>query len=690
MAALRYLAFGLALLFVEANPKSRVGSDIATKPIGFRSGCALTEKTADISSTLAELPLRGHTFGPDADIQLKLLRGSEHVSLDARNKKLILEEALDRDNGLTRFEVVIECKSLLDDTLPQLNISTFVTIKDVNDNAPEFDKAEYAINLPEELPEGTPVALDFEAVDIDQEGPNSFVKYRIIAPEGADELLTIPDPYKPQIVVAGRIDFEKLRHFEVEIEAEDGGSPSQKSKAKLNVIVTDVDDLNPVFQHENYHTNSIQDQIFEVFPDPIFAKDADTLNDPVYYELTGEFAEFYSINGTGTVRLVKDTVISTTLFVHARQVNRPERAATAILRVTNQSSIEFQHLLYSIQLTSNSPKGMEVAQAKAISSTPNTKLRYNILEDEAHIAYIEELTGRIFLNATPTKEKYAMRLLATDGKSRAWSRLELTVKKVNVYEPEFDQPEYYFDVNGPDLIGQVRAVDRDENDTISYRLLNLHDLFTIDSDGMLAHKISNKLTPGMAYELVVMAEDSQKHKSFVNVVLKTPSAQQSMNFFLICALFIIGGAILVLFGMLFARKVISCWPTVWPTARHHDNSWRGKQLSDSGVVITRSAGSETDSYPHRISHRRFGSSTSIEDKDRDTAAISYSNTSFPPPPAALLPSLPTAITSTALMTSQSATCVVSQAGSAQHNVEAATANSSPARMRNPNAPAIYF
>lgn len=60
---------------------------------------------------------------------------------------------------------------------------------------------------------------------------------------------------------------------------------------------------------------------------------------------------------------------------------------------------------------------MEVTQVKAISSTPNIKLRYSILEDDSNIAYIEELTGRIFLNATPMKEKYSMRLLATDGKS---------------------------------------------------------------------------------------------------------------------------------------------------------------------------------------------------------------------------------------------------------------------------------
>uniref|UniRef100_A0AC34FM25 Cadherin domain-containing protein n=1 Tax=Panagrolaimus sp. ES5 TaxID=591445 RepID=A0AC34FM25_9BILA len=600
-----------------------------------------------IGSTLTELPIRGQTFGPDANIQLQLIQGNDFVSLDPRTKKLTLEKELDRDEGLSRFEILIECKSLLDDHFPELNISTFVTVKDVNDNAPEFDKEEYFISIPEELPEGTPIALEFEATDNDQEGPNSFIRYRIVGADSDEEesssdsntvtltpantkikqFLKIPDPYKPQIVVGGRIDFEKIRRFEVEIEAEDGGQPPLKSRAKLTAVVLDQDDLNPVFQHENYYTNSIQ----AIFPDPIFAKDADTLNDPVYYEITGEFADSYSINGSGVVRLIKNDVISTTLFIHARQINRPERFATAILRVTNQSSIEFQHLVYSVQLTSNSPKGMEVAQVKAISSTPNIKLRYNIIEDESNIAYIEELTGRIFLNSTPTKDKYTLKLLGTDGKSRAWSKLELTVKKVNVFEPEFDQPEYVFDLRSADLIGQIRALDRDENDTITYRLLNLQNLFHIDHEGMLSHKPSTSLIPGTTYELVVMAEDSQKHKNVVTVFLRTHGGK-SIDIILLAVLAIIGATVCVFIGMLIARKLrkVSFWAT---SQRPNCRTWRNKQASDSGVVITRSLSTDMDSY-HR---QRYRSSSPAEEKNRETVAMNYSNaaTSFPPPPLSL-------------------------------------------------------
>lgn len=48
-------------------------------------------------SALTDLPIQGVTFGPEPDTQLKLVKGNDLVDLDARQKKLILKKALDRD-----------------------------------------------------------------------------------------------------------------------------------------------------------------------------------------------------------------------------------------------------------------------------------------------------------------------------------------------------------------------------------------------------------------------------------------------------------------------------------------------------------------------------------------------------------------------------------------------------------------
>uniref|UniRef100_A0A915LUV5 5-formyltetrahydrofolate cyclo-ligase n=1 Tax=Meloidogyne javanica TaxID=6303 RepID=A0A915LUV5_MELJA len=76
-----------------------------------------------------------------------------------------------------------------------LNINVFISIIDVNDNSPKFSKnGKFNINLHEELPIGTKINLDFKAVDNDQPGPNSHIRYKII--ENSTLLIIEPKPIK--------------------------------------------------------------------------------------------------------------------------------------------------------------------------------------------------------------------------------------------------------------------------------------------------------------------------------------------------------------------------------------------------------------------------------------------------------------------------------------------------------------
>ena len=51
-----------------------------------------------------------------------------------------------------------------------------ITIRDVNDEAPNFNQQEYDVSIPENVPFGTPLAnLNMEVKDTDT-GPNSIFK----------------------------------------------------------------------------------------------------------------------------------------------------------------------------------------------------------------------------------------------------------------------------------------------------------------------------------------------------------------------------------------------------------------------------------------------------------------------------------------------------------------------------------
>ncbi|KAK6033001.1 cadherin domain protein, partial [Ostertagia ostertagi] len=208
---------------------------------------------------IGHLPIEGKTNGTKPDIQLRIVKGSDIARIVPGSKDLVIEKELDRDEGQGKFELVVECISQnLDSDFSQLNISVFVTVQDVNDNAPVFDLPEYNITIKEELPQDTIVFTDFEATDRDQPGPNSFILYSI-APGPHSDLLGIADPFRPVVTIKNRIDYEKIRSFDVILEARDQGEPSLSTSAPLHVTVEDVDDRPPYFRHQYYTCHSIKE-----------------------------------------------------------------------------------------------------------------------------------------------------------------------------------------------------------------------------------------------------------------------------------------------------------------------------------------------------------------------------------------------------------------------------------------------
>uniref|UniRef100_A0A0K0FAR9 Cadherin-89D n=1 Tax=Strongyloides venezuelensis TaxID=75913 RepID=A0A0K0FAR9_STRVS len=572
-------------------------------------------------SVLVHLPFQSSS----PDIQLKLIKGEEYVSLDTKERNLILEKSLDRETGSHKFEVVVECKNPSDKFFPHVNISTFINVKDINDNAPEFEQNEYKINVTEELPKGTIVFMDFEAHDIDQEGDNSIVKYRILPGEHS-KYLDIQDQFKPIITVNERIDYEKITEFEVEIEARDGGEPSLASTAKLFVTVLDTDDQNPIFSQEYYYTNSISDSFFEVFPSPIFAKDGDTLNEPIYYELSGDNHNEFSINSNGSIKLLGEEVPSTIIFVHAKQVNKPERESVAILRIANQTSIEFQHYLYSVQINAKAPIGMELIQVKATTSNQHSEITYSIVDDNSNLVSIDEKSGKIELASNPSKTNYNIRLMASDGKARTWAQFHVTVTNLNNYEPEFEKKNYKFDIKDSSLLGQIRAVDRDSNDTLEYRLLNLNALFRIDQEGMLSVKNLMALSPNTIYEIIVLAEDTQGHKTFTNVKINShggiSSGFKTAASILAFVILIITIAIMIFFVL---KKIKKIW-----FSNKRTQCWMSTG-SDQGVIITESfetSKSETSTI-RPTNHRSLFESPSPKQQKNDQS-ITLQKPSSPP------------------------------------------------------------
>ncbi|VDN60412.1 unnamed protein product [Dracunculus medinensis] len=483
-------------------------------------------------SILAKLPIFGNSFGPEPEIQLRLVKGIEIAELDAGQKIIKLKKTLDRD---------------------ELNISTFVTVKDVNDNAPQFSADSYFFDLPEELPVGTIVFMKIKATDKDQLGPNSFINYRIL-PSEYSRYLNIVDPTSPILTVADRIDFEQLKQFDLVVEAKDSGDPPRLSTANIHVTVTDIDDLNPIFQHDLYYATPHSKGILDVSPEQIFAIDGDTLGAAIEYSIHGVGSENYAISNLGVVRAISDNVPPATLIVKAKELNRNERFSMTILKIENEQ-IHFDLSLYSVKLMDNVELNTEIIRIHAISPNKEINITYNIENREEAIVDVDKLTGWVFIKAPLKDKKYSYRLSATDGKMKAWTRLDIAVE--NNKAPIFDKNSYSFRIGQTSSIGSVRASVSEntikKNDRFELKSKNWY--FTIDDNG----QIKKLMKPPLPAELVVIAEGLNGLRSFTTVNISLDAIPIST--FTTVSAIIFG--IIVLFSIILIfiviRRLINIW-----------------------------------------------------------------------------------------------------------------------------------
>ena len=87
---------------------------------------------------------------------------------------------------------------------------------------------------------------------------------------------------------------------------------------------------------------------------------------------------------------------------------------------------------------------------------------------------------------------------------------------------------------------------------------NFFSLFKLDKDGMLSSRQTLQLAPATTYELIVMAEDSQKHRTVVTVLLRTrPTGQLALSTILSIGIFFLLASIFAIMVMLVVRRVSS-------------------------------------------------------------------------------------------------------------------------------------
>ncbi|XP_056320605.1 protocadherin-8 [Danio aesculapii] len=176
-----------------------------------------------------------------------------------------------------------------------------VEVLDVNDNSPEFPRAECTVEISESAALGTRIALD--AAEDSDVGSNSIQSYELSENSHFSiDVITRVDGVKyAELVLVKELDREVRAFFALKLVAADGGHPPRSGSTNVTVKVKDANDNSPLFDHSHYSVDVPEDTPVEALLLDLNAIDPDEgLNGQVVYEfgkqVTTEIRQLFKLD----------------------------------------------------------------------------------------------------------------------------------------------------------------------------------------------------------------------------------------------------------------------------------------------------------------------------------------------------------------------------------------------------------
>uniref|UniRef100_A0A3P9II68 Protocadherin 1 gamma 31 n=1 Tax=Oryzias latipes TaxID=8090 RepID=A0A3P9II68_ORYLA len=212
----------------------------------------LTSKSTSVpedsnsGTVVALLSVRDIDSGDNGKVTLQLLKTSSFALKPSfsNNYALITNGPLDRES-ISDYSIEVTAKD--SGTPPLLGTKTIpVRITDVNDNPPVFTQRSYNVYLKENGVPGS-ILFSVSASDLDS-GENAKISYSILDSKDQDVSVSsyvYMNSENGSIYSMHSFDYEKLKVFEIHVQAKDQGSPSLSSNATVHVFILDQNDNAP-------------------------------------------------------------------------------------------------------------------------------------------------------------------------------------------------------------------------------------------------------------------------------------------------------------------------------------------------------------------------------------------------------------------------------------------------------------
>ncbi|XP_045061067.1 protocadherin gamma-A11-like isoform X19 [Coregonus clupeaformis] len=327
--------------------------------------------------------LQSYSLKPTDNFVLKTLTRSDGV----KNVEMVLQKPLDRE----KQEQISLILTAVDGGEPQLSgtMQILITVLDANDNAPVCSQAEYKASVSENVAKGT-VLTTISATDADQ-GSNGRVTYSI-PKSGASHLFEIDHVYGV-VKLNGHIDYEKRKHYEIDVQATDQGGHSDACKLIIEVI--DTNDNKPSINIMSKTSAISEDSKPGTVVTMMNIQDQDSgdngrvqcsIDENIPFSMKSTSNNFFTVVTDSDLDRERDSEYNISVTCSDEGVPSLSSSVTLTLQISdvNDNAPVFERSSYEAYIIENNTPGLSIFIVKARDADWNQNARVSyILEDSS-------------------------------------------------------------------------------------------------------------------------------------------------------------------------------------------------------------------------------------------------------------------------------------------------------------------
>ncbi|XP_048884479.1 protocadherin beta-16-like isoform X23 [Brienomyrus brachyistius] len=484
--------------------------------------------------------LQSYKLEPTDNFLLKL-----HSQTDgSKNVEMILQKPLDRE---TRDKLTL-LLTAMDGGDPPMSgtVQIYINVLDVNDNAPVFSQPIYKAAVTENVSRGT-VLTKVSSSDLDQ-GSNGEIKYSISRSIDMMSNLFEIDENSGEVRLVGEIDYEKAKHYQIDIKAKDHGGLSDSCKVIIDVI--DVNDNSPIINLMSKSKSVPEDSPQNTVVAIMTVQDPDSesngkvhclIDENIPFSIRSTSNDFYSLVTRSS--LDRETQSEYNITVICADEGIPSLSSSVILNLqisdVNDNVPVFEQSSYVTYVLENNTPGFSIFSVKASDADWNQNSRVSYILEDSSVngvpvsSYVSVNSESGVVHAVRSMDyeqikDFEFRVKAQDGGSPPLSQ-NVTVK-VFILDQNDNSPQILYPVHTSSslvtelvphsadvgyLVTKVVAVDVDsgQNAWLSYKLLKPADrpLFEVglqNGEIRTIRQISDK--DSARQKLTIIVEDNGK------------------------------------------------------------------------------------------------------------------------------------------------------------------------------------